>query len=143
MTTDEAQKAAREVLAANESFYRAFASRDFARMESLWSETAAVTCIHPGWAAVIGRAPVIASWRSILASPESPHVVCSDATAYAHGDSAYVICEERIAGAVLVATNIFVRERGAWKLVHHHAGQILAQAIDEEPVPEQDDRSIN
>jgi ketosteroid isomerase-like protein len=141
--TDEAQRAAREVLAANESFYRAFASRDFDRMEDLWAQSASITCIHPGWTAVRGRAPVIASWRSILASPESPHVVCSDATAYPFGDSAYVICEERIAGAVLVATNIFVRERGNWKLVHHQAGQILAQSIDEEPAPESDDRTIN
>jgi len=61
---------ARAVLAANEAFYRAFAARDFGRMDGLWATGSFVTCIHPGWGVVRGRDAVIASWRSILESPD-------------------------------------------------------------------------
>ena len=37
------------VLFTNEAFYRAFADRDLAAMDGLWSRHGSVTCIHPGW----------------------------------------------------------------------------------------------
>jgi len=114
---DRARVAAREVLVANQAFYRAFASRDFAGMEAMLATGVPVACIHPGWNVLRGRDLVLASWRSILSSPESPAVACANATAYPHGESAYVVCEEHIADAVLIATNVFVREHGEWKLV--------------------------
>jgi hypothetical protein len=132
---------AAEVLAANDSFYRAFIARDFDTMEALWATAVLVTCIHPGWSAMRGRGPVIASWRSILSGGGSPEVVCANATSYLLGESAYVICEERIGGAVLIATNVFVREHGAWKLAHHHAGQVAARAP--QPAPPEGGGSFN
>jgi hypothetical protein len=57
------------------------------------------------------------------------------------GDAAYVICEERINGAVLIATNIFVREAEQWRLAHHQAGHVLARM--EESPPPGDDRDVN
>ena len=39
----------RALLAANEAFYRAFASRDAEAMAGLWARTVPVACIHPGW----------------------------------------------------------------------------------------------
>ena len=135
--------AARAVLAANEAFYRSFAGRDFDRMDGLWATGVFVTCIHPGWGVVRGRDAVIASWRSILTSPSSPRVVCANAMAYPVGDSAYVICEERIADAVLVATNVFVREAGAWKLAHHQAGHVVARMVETVPAPSADGRKPN
>jgi hypothetical protein len=33
-----------------------------------------------------------------------------------------VICSEHLEGGTLAATNVFAREGGAWKLVHHQAG---------------------
>ena len=59
----------REVLAVNEAFYRAFANRDVEVMDKLWATAAEVTCIHPGWNAVHGREPVIASWQSPAGTP--------------------------------------------------------------------------
>src|ERR1043165_4021106 len=106
---------ARDVLAANGAFYRAFATRDLPAMEALWATDVAVACIHPGWNALRGRDLVIGSWRSILGSETCPDVVCANATAHVLGDSAFVVCEEQIAEDVLIATNVFVRERGGWK----------------------------
>jgi ketosteroid isomerase-like protein len=132
----------RQVLAANDAFYRAFATRDFDRMDRLWAAVLPISCAHPGWNAVRGREAVIASWRSILSNPDSPTVVAANVTAHVVGDAAYVICEERINGAVLIATNVFVREAGEWRLTHHQAGHVLAR-IAQLPAPSGNDRGVN
>ena len=111
-----------ELLSVNEAFYHAFRRRDVAAMERLWAERAPVTCIHPGWRALTGRAEVVESWRAILSNPEAPDIRCRDARAYPNGDLAYVVCYEVIGRSALVATNVFAREDGTWKLVHHQAG---------------------
>jgi ketosteroid isomerase-like protein len=113
-----------EVLSANEAFYAAFAHHDIAAMEAIWSQRTDVACVHPGWDALVGRREVLSSWRAILASPEAPEVECMAAVAHVVGDVAYVVCSEVLPGAELCATNVFVREGGLWKLVHHHAGPI-------------------
>jgi ketosteroid isomerase-like protein len=143
MSDGDGGGAARAILAANEAFYRAFAARDFDRMEGLWASGAWITCIHPGWGVVRGRGAVIASWRSILESPGSPRITCANAAAYPIGDSAYVICEEHVAGAVLVATNVFVREAGVWKLAHHQAGHVAARMPEVGPAPAPDGSKPN
>ncbi len=43
------------------------------------------------------------------------------------GEAAFVVCHEAIDDAELIATNVFVREGGRWKLVHHQAGQMSAR----------------
>ena len=62
------------ILFVNEAFYRAFADRDMDAMESLWSETAPLTCIHPGWGMLDGREDVMESWSAIIANQESPTI---------------------------------------------------------------------
>jgi len=119
-----------EVLAANQAFYDAFAARDVAAMEALWAEHAPVTCVHPGWQALRGREAVLASWRGILQGPNPPAIRCTAPSAHLLGESAFVICTERLPGAELVATNFFVRESGTWKLVHHHAGGVARASED-------------
>jgi ketosteroid isomerase-like protein len=110
------------VLFANEAFYAAFSGRDLEAMEQVWSRRDTVTCIHPGWTALSGREAVMRSWRAILTNPQSPRVRISGAAASVQGDVAYVVCYEHLSEAVLVATNIFVREDNWWRLIHHQAG---------------------
>jgi hypothetical protein len=113
-----------EVLAANQAFYDAFARGDAGAMDALWARRAPVACIHPGWDALHGRAEVVGSWRAILGSSGSPAIRCHSPTACVLGESAYVLCYEELEGAELIATNLFCREDGAWKLVHHQAGPV-------------------
>jgi hypothetical protein len=113
------------VLSANLEFYRAFTTRDAVAMDALWARAAPVTCVHPGWTPVTGRAAVLHSWRNILANPESPRVMCHDDRAFLYGDLATVICEEELDGGHLIATNIFVREAGHWRMIHHQASPIV------------------
>ena len=119
MTDDE------DVLAANESFYAAFAAKDFDIMDRLWAESVPVTCVHPGWALLSGRDDVLGSWRAILSNPAQPRIVSGGAGVRMVGDIAVVVCRELVAGNPLLATNVFERRGSGWRMVHHHASHIL------------------
>lgn len=115
-----------EVLAANEAFYQAFNLKDASLMDSLWAQAAPVSCIHPGWNVLQGRVAVLESWHSILSNPSQPRIVTGGATVSLFDELAIVVCRELVAGAPLVATNVFVQEDGEWKLLHHHSGAVFA-----------------
>jgi hypothetical protein len=121
-----------EVLSANAAFYQAFRDESIAAMDELWARRASVACIHPGWPALVGRGRVISSWKAIFESG-APSIRCAAAQAHIVGDAAFVICREVLPQGELVATNLFVREDGAWRMVHHHAGPIAAPDDDTGP----------
>lgn len=128
MTADETA-----VIAANDAFYRAFAARDLKALDRLWARGAAVVCIHPGWQPLHGRDAVMESWRDILGNPSAPAIACVRPVAHVIGEVAFVVCNERLPGAELVATNIFTREDGEWRLIQHHAGGVAHPSADPEP----------
>ena len=72
--------------------------------------------ISPPWSGC-GR-----SGRGGPASIPAPEIDCRNARAYLLGETAYVICYEILKGTTLVATNVFVREGGEWRIAHHQAG---------------------
>jgi len=121
MPTDTATEA---LLAANDSFYRAFNQRDLEAMDMLWSQSADVTCIHPGWNLLSGREDVMESWEAIMSNPAQPRMVSGGATPQIHGEWAVVVCREFVGGMPLIATNVFVREGFDWRLVHHHGSSV-------------------
>ncbi len=127
----------KRVLAVNAAFYSAFAAKDANAMAAVWAQRAPVACIHPGWQALHGRDAVLASWRDILSGPGAPPITCAAAAAHVLGDAAFVICIERIPAVELIATNVFVREDGEWRMVHHHARSVArapeAESDEEEP----------
>ena len=108
------------ILKANEAFYRAFREGDAVAMDALWARHAEVACVHPGATPLSGRDEVMESWIEILGGP--PPIQCVQPRAHQLGETAFVICGERVPGGVLVATNVFVREDGVWRMAHHHAG---------------------
>jgi ketosteroid isomerase-like protein len=112
------------VLTANAAFYAAFARRDLAAMDALWTRTGPVCCIHPGWGGLHDRDAVLASWASIFSGDEEPAIRCVDPRVRVDGESATVICEEVLGEARLVATNVFVRDSDGWRMWHHHAGPV-------------------
>lgn len=114
-----------EVLDANDAFYRAFAAHDATAMAALWAEDHPVACIHPGSDVLTGRDAVLASWRAVLVPGGAPILSCAQAESHVLGDVALVTCHEVLrAGGRLAATNVWVRERGGWRLAHHQATPI-------------------
>lgn len=129
---DDRSNDVQEVLAANAAFYDAFAAGDAKSMDALWAAGHEITCAHPGWPPLLTRDKVMASWHGILRDPPSPPIRAVEPTVYMGEGMAYVICYEAIGEVYLVATNVFVREGAAWKIVHHHSGE-SAQRPKSEP----------
>lgn len=119
------------LLFANEAFYRAFADKDMAAMEELWSREHPVSCVHPGWRPLTERAEVMSSWAAIFDAPEAPDIRCFNPTVQMYGDVGSVICFEKLPNGTLVATNIFVRKGSVWKMIHHQGGPTSAVALPE------------
>jgi SnoaL-like protein len=130
------------IIAANAAFYAAFAAGDFAALAGLWADEDTISCIHPGWPAIMGRAAVIGSWRDILKNPARPQIVCAEPQAFVEADQGRVLCVELVEGTPLAATNYFKHIDGAWRLVHHQSSPI-AQFLGETDDPADPGRSVH
>jgi len=117
-----------KVLAANLAFYEALRSLDIARMEAVWLQEDWVRCLHPGWELLLGWEEVQRSWAAIFHSTGQMLISISRPLVQIVGDTAWVSCLEDvttaqtdgISSALIETTNIFVRQRGRWLLVHRH-----------------------
>jgi len=122
------------ILAANAAYYRAFTTADFMAMSRIWADDN-VSCIHPGWPVLIGRQPILESYREILRNPDQERIDPRNETVMVAGDEARVFCVEFVGGAALAATNMFRRVGGAWRMTHHQAGPIAALVEESAPPP--------
>ncbi|HEX6472757.1 MAG TPA: nuclear transport factor 2 family protein [Streptosporangiaceae bacterium] len=136
---------------ANSEFYAAFEAVDLERMSKVWAAgpyAASVTCVHPGWPMLRGRAEVLRAWALIMANTPYIQFVLTDVNVDVHGDQAIVTCGENIltaddetevgflAGGSVVTTNVFVRdEAGEWRLLLHHGSPVLNQVSDDDEEP--------
>jgi len=137
--------------AAERAFYAALADADLDRMMALWADDDAVVCNHPGGPRLIGRDAIRASFREIFAGG-GVRITVVGVHAWRTPDVAVHSLIERIAvegrgGAEtveVVATNVFVRSGGGWRILVHHAGVTdaddgaEAQADD----PDDDDEAL-
>jgi ketosteroid isomerase-like protein len=121
----------RDILAANAAYYHAFSTRDFSAMSRIWADED-VSCIHPGWPPLIGRAAILDSYRGILSNPGQEPIVHRDHFAMAADGEGRVVCIEIVGGLALAATNWFRRVGGAWRMVHHQASPVAA-VVEEAP----------
>jgi ketosteroid isomerase-like protein len=120
-----------EVRGASAKFYAALnrmTSGDAAALGDIWSHSDTVTTMHPiggrqtGWAAVRG------SFEGVAGLASSGQVELADQIIQVDGDLAYELGEERgqftLAGELVRVdqrvTNVYRREAGVWKIVHHH-----------------------
>lgn len=121
------------LLATNLEFYRAFTTHDVAAMDRVWAQETPVLCLHPGWTLLRGREAVMESWRQILGNPDAPNVMVHEDQAFLFGEVGIVTCEEELSGGWLAATNMFVKEEGIWRLVHHQASPIMNRGAEDRP----------
>lgn len=121
------------LIEANAGFYRAFESLDIAEMDRVWSHVDYVRCIHPGWCLLVGWDAVRQSWEAIFQGSAEMRFSIADVRPQVEGDLGWVTCTENIlsdtrgqvAVTSLLATNVFERRSGEWRMVHHHASHIL------------------
>jgi ketosteroid isomerase-like protein len=113
---------AQALVAANSAFYAAFRKADLAAMIALWSEAFPISCIHPGWPLLDQREAVLESWRGILGGGGEPAIEFRRSAVQVAGEAGYVLGYEALDGHLAAAINLFRREQGTWRLVHHQAG---------------------
>ncbi|MEF3365508.1 nuclear transport factor 2 family protein [Methylocystis sp. 9N] len=118
------------LLAANAAYYRAFAARDAEAMNEVWAADG-VSCVHPGWPALVGRMGVLASYRDIFRNPQQEAVTAHDEKTLIEGEDGRVFCVEKVGGGLLLATNWFRLIDGRWRLVHHQASPLALGPLAE------------
>ena len=121
-----------EVRAASSQFYAALnsmANGDARPMADIWSQSADATTMHPIGGRQVDWNQVWASWQQVAAIASEGRVTLGDQLIRVVGDAAYELGTEHVVmtlaghsvrGEVRV-TNIYRREGGAWRIVHHHA----------------------
>jgi ketosteroid isomerase-like protein len=125
MTTED------DVRAASTKFYSALnrmLNGDASLLEDIWSHSATVTTMHPIGGREVGWDQVRKSWEQVAQIAAEGQVRLSDQLIQVDGDLAYELGVEHgqftLAGQPVTGdcrvTNIYRRESGAWKIVHHH-----------------------
>ena len=121
-----------EVRQASDQFYAALnrlTQGELAPMLAVWSQAEAVTALHPPGGRAMGRAAVRATWEGLSQSSTHGQVSVSDLLVRCQGDLAYTVGVERGEGVIPFtarSTNIYRREEGAWKMIHHHVDLVPA-----------------
>jgi ketosteroid isomerase-like protein len=120
-----------EVRAASEKFYAAL-NRMFngnaGSLPDIWSHSATVTTMHPIGGREVGWDQVRKSFERVADLTIKGQVKLSEQFIQVVGDAAYELGIEHgrftFAGQPMAGdcrvTNIYRRESGAWKIVHHH-----------------------
>src|SRR5437764_7767566 len=126
-----------EVKQASDKFYAALnqmlATGSAGAVTAVWSQGGVGSTMHPIGGREVGRDQVLATWTQAgpafsdgMVSAEDVVVIplCDD-VAYTIGTERY---EGKVGGEMMRgewrATNIYRRENGGWKIVHHHSDAV-------------------
>jgi ketosteroid isomerase-like protein len=129
------------------AFYEAFARLDMDLMSAVWLDGLRPVCIHPGGPLLQGKDAVLHSWAGIFDGSQPPIVEHRLIDRIESGDLAIHLVEERIRPRSapadqanrVIATNVYLRESGAWYMIEHHGSLPLI----EQPASEPETRSLH
>jgi ketosteroid isomerase-like protein len=120
-----------EVRGASERFYSALnrmANGESGTMNAVWSHCDGATALHPIGGRHVGWAEIAGSFDNVAQIASGGEIQLKDQLIRVAGDMAYELGIE--AGTITLGglkatvehrvTNIYRREGGNWKLVHHH-----------------------
>jgi ketosteroid isomerase-like protein len=134
----------RAVERVNSTFYEAFETADIDTMQDLWLDDPETLCVHPGALPVRGTSAINRSWALIMANTPYIQFFLTDVEVSVWEGVASVTCTENVltgddrtgpdafGGARAVATNVFVRTPGGWRLWIHHASPVLSAHHDDD-----------
>ena len=120
-----------EIRNASEQFYTALnrlVNGDAGPLADIWSHSAAVTTLQPSGGRQVGWDEVRESWEQIAQMVSEGRVKLRDQLIQGTKDLAYELGTQQfavtMAGRSVLGehrvTNIYRREVGGWKVVHHH-----------------------
>ena len=120
-----------EVRGASAEFYAALnrmTEGDAGPLADIWSHGATVTTMHPIGGEQVGWSAVRESFEQVAGLASGGHVELDGQVIQVGGELAYELGRER--GQIKIAgesvpieqrvTNVYRREAGQWKIVHHH-----------------------
>lgn len=123
-SSDEVRQASRQFYAALNSM----ANGDADPLAEIWSQNSRVTTMHPIGGREVGWDAVRASFEHVARLAADGKIELKDELIEVAGDVAYEVGIEhgrfRLGGQPITieqrVTNIYRREAGSWKIIHHH-----------------------
>jgi ketosteroid isomerase-like protein len=126
-----------DVRKASEQFYTALnrmMNGDASSLSDIWSHGAAVTTLHPIGGRQVGWNEVSETWKQVAHAASDGKAQLKEQLIHVAGDVAYEVgievAEFKLGGHKVASqhrvTNIYQREAGAWKIIHHHADLVPA-----------------
>ncbi len=120
-----------EIRSASAKFYAGLnrmTQGDASQLADIWSHSDTVTTLHPVGGEQIGWTEVKESFDQVAGLASGGHVELAGQTIQSGGELAYEVGVERgsatLNGESITiehrVTNIYRRENGEWKIVHHH-----------------------
>lgn len=116
---------------AESTFYAAFEARNVDAMMAVWASGDGIACIHPLAAPLNGRAAVAAGWRSMFEAAgqfrvqiEAVHEMREAEQVIRIVREYLVIGQETGPRPPILATNVYRKEAGGWRMVLHHASPL-------------------
>ncbi len=123
---------------AEAAFYDALQRGDLDAMMEVWSADEEVCCIHPGGVRLTGLESVRENWAQIFKSGQRLQLQLSDQVVVSGMMLSLHSLHENIlvlggpgAGArsIVVATNVYLRSAGGWRMVLHHGSHAPATVV--------------
>ena len=113
---------------ASRAFYESFEQGDIAAMMAVWSDDDEIFCIHPGGPRNVGPAAVRGAWEEIFGGParlkfqleQQLFFVGASIAVQSVFEYLQVDDETKLRGPA-IATNIYTRTAGGWRILAHHA----------------------
>jgi ketosteroid isomerase-like protein len=122
---------------AENAFYEALERCDLEAMMAVWAEDEDIICVHPAGTRLAGQDQVRASWTQLFAGGAHARVQVSHLAAVSGVMFAVHSVQENfsIQGArpgdprptPIVATNVYLRTAGGWRMLVHHASPAPGQ----------------
>ena len=114
--------------AAEEAFYDAMQRGDVAGMMALWADEEDAVCVHPSGQRLVGLPAIRAAFEEIFAGggvdvrPTEVRVY-QGAVIAVHNLVEKVLVAGKMSSQVVecVATNVYVKQAGGWRIVLHHS----------------------